>query len=131
MHEIEAMQATIAAGANPRDIKFELAEELITRFHDAAAARHAKEDFINRFQKGAMPEEMAEVTLAIDDKVLALPRLLQQAGLVGSTSEALRMIQQGAVRIDGERVEDKKLEIAAGSTHIYQVGKRKFAKVTL
>ena len=130
MSEIETLQASVTAGANPRDIKFQLAEELITRFHSAEAARGAQEDFITRFQKGAMPDEMPELTIAAEEG-LALGNLLQQAKLVSSTSEALRMIQQGAVKIDGERVEDKKLVMNAGSTHVYQVGKRKFARITL
>ena len=130
MSEVEALRASVAAGANPRDIKFKLAEELITRFHGAAEAKAAQDDFITRFQKGAIPDEMPELTLYVDGE-LALANLLQQAALVGSTSEALRMIQQGAVKIDGERVEDRKLAIATDSTHVYQVGKRKFARVTL
>jgi tyrosyl-tRNA synthetase len=130
MSEVEALQASVTAGANPRDIKFQLAEELITRFHSAAEAKVAQDDFITRFQKGAMPDEMPELTLHVDGE-LALANLLQQASLVSSTSEGLRMIQQGAVKIDGERVEDKKLLVALDTTHVYQVGKRKFARITL
>ena len=131
MSEIDALRASVEAGANPRDVKFELAEELITRFHDAEAATSARNDFINRFQKGAIPDEMPEHLLETGGDGLAIGNLLRQAGLVSSTSEALRMIQQGAVKIDGERVEDKKQVIAAGTTHIYQVGKRKFARISV
>ena len=130
MSEIEAMRTSVADGANPRDIKFLLAEELITRFHDATQAQAAQQDFITRFQKGAMPDEMPEHSIEAPQG-LALGNLLQQVGMVASTSEALRMIQQGAVKIDGERVEDKKLVIAPGTTHVYQVGKRKFARIHL
>ncbi len=129
--EIEGFQARIAEGANPRDIKFLLAEELITRFHDAESATRARESFIARFQKGAMPDEMPEAEMAAPDGGLRLANLLKEAGLVGSTSEAMRMIKQGAVRIDGERVSDTALVCATGKTHVYQVGKRRFARVTV
>jgi tyrosyl-tRNA synthetase len=131
MTEIERFQADVAAGANPRDIKFLLAEEIITRFHDAAAAEAAKQDFIARFAKGAMPDEMPEVTLPCPDGSLGIAALLKQAGLTASTSEGFRMIQQGAVRLDGEKVTDKGLEIERGSVVVVQVGKRKFSRVTL
>ncbi len=131
MSEIEDFKKQVADGANPRDIKFLLCEEIISRFHDKAAADKAKASFIARFQKGAMPDDMPELELTAPDGRLAIANLLQQAGLVKSTSEALRMIKQGAVRIDGERIEDGKLTIAAGTRHVYQVGKRRFARVTL
>lgn len=131
LSEIEGFKTEIEQGKNPRDVKFLLAEELIARFHDSAAATRARENFIARFQKGAMPEEMPELTLSADEDAMAIANLLHKAGLVQSTSEALRMIQQGAVRIDGERVEDKKLEISVGSVHVYQVGKRRFARVSV
>lgn len=131
MDEIEGFKRQIEDGANPRDIKFLLAEELITRFHDAAAAAKARESFIARFQKGAMPDDMPELTVTANDGAMPLTNLLREAGLVTSTSEAMRMINQGAVRIDGERVTDKKLAIASGSCQVYQVGKRKFARITL
>ena len=129
MSEIESFKAEIAAGGNPRDIKFKLAEEIIQRFHDLDSAVRARESFIARFQKGAMPDEMPELTLAAENGEIAIANLLKMAGLTGSTSDALRMIQQGAVKIDGEKMADKGLKVMAGSTHIYQVGKRKFAKV--
>ena len=131
MDEVEAFRQQIADGTNPRDIKFLLAEEIITRFHSGEAAVKAKESFIARFQKGAMPDEMPEVTLEGVNGKLAIANLLKQGQLVQSTSDAMRMIKQGAVRIDGERVEDTKLEIESGTTHVYQVGKRRFARIVL
>ncbi len=131
MSEIEVLKREIEQGKNPRDVKFLLAEELIARFHDEVSAVKARENFIARFQKGAMPEDMPEVTLSADDQTMPIANLLHKAGLVQSTSEALRMIQQGAVRIDGERIDDKKLEISVGNVHVYQVGKRRFARVSL
>jgi len=118
-------------GRNPRDIKFELARELVGRFHGDAAAAEANESFIKRFKDKAMPDDIEAVTVSSEGGALGLAQLLRQAQLVPSNSEGMRMIQQGAVRIDGERVEDRKLEIKAGTTHIYQVGKRRFARVTL
>ena len=131
MGEVEAFRQQIEDGTNPRDIKFLLAEEIITRFHSGEAAVKAKESFIARFQKGAMPDEMPEVTLEGVNGKLAIANLLKQGQLVQSTSDAMRMIKQGAVRIDGERVEDTKLEIESGTTHVYQVGKRRFARIVL
>jgi tyrosyl-tRNA synthetase len=116
---------------NPRDAKFELALEIVERFHDAAAAEAAKETFIARFREGAMPDDMPELSIPSRDGRLGIAHLLREAGLVGSTSEAFRMIKQGAVKIDGARIEDRGLEIDAGTTSIYQVGKRRFARVSL
>ncbi len=129
--EIEKFKQDVEEGINPRDIKFVLAEELIERFHDKKAATQARENFIARFQKGAMPDEIEEKTLATSDGTLGIANLLKEAGLVSSTSEAFRMIKQGAVKIDGEKVEDKGLQLQKGSQHVYQVGKRRFARVTL
>ena len=129
--ELEALRGEVAAGANPRDIKFQLALELVGRFHGDAAAMAAKDDFIKRFKKNEMPDEIDELTVQSQDGRLGLAHLLREAKLVTSTSEGRRMIEQGAVRIDGERVEDPKRELAAGSCHVYQVGKRRFARVTL
>jgi tyrosyl-tRNA synthetase len=129
MTEIEDFRARIAAGANPRDIKFLLGEELVGRFHGSKAAGEVRGRFIERFQKGAMPDEMPAVTVAAPADGLPLPNLLKEAGLVGSTSEALRMIRQGAVRRDGQRIEDPALKLAACSEAVYQVGKRRFARV--
>ncbi|WP_448551024.1 tyrosine--tRNA ligase [Thalassotalea montiporae] len=130
IEEIDAFKQQIADGANPRDVKIELAKEIIARFHDQAAADAAHQEFINRFQKGAMPDEMPELTVATTDGVIAIANLLKEAGLVASTSEAMRMIKQGAAKIDGEKVADNKVQVASGTTAVYQVGKRKFARVT-
>ena len=131
MEEIEQFKADVAGGANPRDIKFHLGKEIVARFHDQAAAEKAQANFVSRFQKGAMPDEMPELELASKGGVILIANLLKEAKLTNSTSDALRMIKQGAVKIDGEKVSDGKLEIAAGNCAIYQVGKRKFAKVTV
>ena len=116
-------------GLNPRDVKFGLAEELVARFHGAEAGRHALAAFVERFQKGALPEDLAEVTVQSRDGRLPIANLLKDAGLADSTSEALRLIRQGAVRIDGERVANREIELPAGSSHVYQVGKRRAARV--
>jgi tyrosyl-tRNA synthetase len=131
LDEIKDVKGAVAAGRNPRDVKFELAEEIVTRFHDRKAATRAKADFIARFQKGEMPGDVAEVRIASNNGTLGIASLLKEAGLVSSNSEAFRMIQQGAVRIDGERVDDRSLEVPAGTSHVFQVGKRKYAKVLL
>ena len=131
LKEIEAFKLAVNDGKNPRDIKFELAIEIVSRFHDKNLAESAKDEFIARFQKGALPSEIPEHALEASDGVMGIAHILKNAGLVTSTSEAFRMIKQGAVRIDGERVIDKDCNISSGSTHIYQVGKRRFAKVSL
>ncbi|TXX97609.1 tyrosine--tRNA ligase [Vibrio mimicus] len=127
LEEIAQFKADVANGTNPRDIKILLAKEIIARFHTEADADAAEQEFINRFQKGAMPEEMQEFEF---DSGIAISNLLKDAGLVASTSDALRMIKQGAVKLDGEKLEDAKLVPACG-TAVYQVGKRKFARVTI
>jgi tyrosyl-tRNA synthetase len=129
--DVNDLKSGVKEGRNPRDVKFELADEIITRFHDKAAALSARKEFIARFQKGEMPEDIAEVKLTCNDSKLGIAYLLKEAGLVNSTSEAFRMLDQGAVRIDGERVSDRGLEIAVKTAHVFQVGKRKFAKVLL
>jgi len=131
LDDIAGVRNRVDGGMNPRDAKFELALELVERFHDIKAAAAAKDEFVARFQQGAMPEEMPELTLGSKDGRLGIAHLLKNAGLVSSTSEAFRMIKQGAVRIDGVRVEDGSLEIDAGTTNVYQVGKRKFSRVSL
>ncbi|WP_319782539.1 tyrosine--tRNA ligase [Oceanisphaera sp. IT1-181] len=130
LDEIAGLKLQVAEGTNPRDIKILLAKEIISRYHDAAAAEQAHQDFVNRFQKNAIPDDLPEVTLAANAEGVAIANLLKDAGLVASTSEALRMIKQGAVKVDGDKLEDGKLLVQAG-TAVYQVGKRKFAKVTL
>ncbi len=131
LDDIAGLRKSVDGGMNPRDAKFELATEIVARFHDVAMAKAAKIEFIARFQQGAMPEEMPELKLQAEDGQLGIAHILKGAGLVSSTSEAFRMIKQGAVRIDGERVEDRSLQIDAGSTSIYQVGRRRFARVSL
>ena len=128
MDQIEGYRRQVADGANPRDIKFLLGEELVDRFHGAGRGAQAREAFVARFQKGALPDELPVVELDGGDG-LAVGNLLKEAGLTGSTSEALRMIKQGAVRIDGERLEDPKRVIDAGGEHVVQVGKRRVARV--
>lgn len=128
---INGYKEQIAAGSNPRDVKIDLAKELIERFHDAAAAEAAHQEFINRFQKGALPDDLPEMDVATENGEIAIANLLKEAGLVTSTSDAMRMIKQGAAKIEGEKITDNKLVISAGSTAVYQVGKRKFAKITV
>lgn len=125
--EIAQLKAEVEAGKNPRDVKILLAKEIIARFHDDAAAEAAEQEFINRFQKGAMPDEMPEFTFEGD---IGLATLLKEAGLVSSTSEAIRGAQQGGVKIDGEKIDDARQNAQKG-TFVYQVGKRKFARITV
>ncbi|MCI7719110.1 tyrosine--tRNA ligase [[Pasteurella] aerogenes] len=127
LSEIAQLKQEVQAGRNPRDVKVLLAKEIIARFHSDAEAEAAEQEFINRFQKGALPDEMPEFTF---EGETGLANLLKEAGLVESTSEAIRMVKQGGVKIDGEKVEDSKLIITSG-TAVYQVGKRKFARITV
>jgi tyrosyl-tRNA synthetase len=129
--EIAALRQACEAGRNPRDVKFELGIELVDRFHGAGAGGHARDEFVARFQQGVLPEDVAEVTLTVDAAGMGLAHVLKGAALVPSTSEALRQIRQGAVRVDGERVEDTGLVFGPGKTHVFQVGKRRLARVTL
>ena len=131
LNEVEQLKQAVQGGMNPRDAKFQLGQEIVERFHDKAAAEGALAAFIARFQKGAMPDEMPELTIDSDGGEIKIANLLKNASLTGSTSDAFRMIKQGAVRIDGERITDKGLSIAAGNTHVFQVGKRRFARVTV
>jgi tyrosyl-tRNA synthetase len=127
LDEIAQLKATIDGGANPRDAKVALGKEIVTRFHSAQAADDALADFVNR-SKGGIPDDVPEV--ALSGAPMGVAQLLKQAGLCASTSEAMRMVDQGGVRIDGAVVADKGLQVAAG-TLVVQVGKRKFARVTL
>ena len=129
--EIAALKRAVEDGRNPRDVKVMLAQELVARFHGARAAEEALADFEARFQRNAIPEDLPEVTIVAGSEGLALFQVLKQAGLTGSTSEAMRMIEQGAVRLNGERADDKGLRLCAGETLVLQVGKRKFAAVVL
>jgi tyrosyl-tRNA synthetase len=131
MCEIEQLKSDVDKGLNPRDVKFQLCQEIVTRFHDKGAADAAQANFVARFQKRDMPDDMPEVVLDSEGGSLGIASVLKGAGLTGSTSEAFRMIQQGAVRIDGERVADRDMTVQAGCTHVFQIGKRRFARITL
>ena len=131
LSEIEGYKTDIENGKNPRDVKIDLAKELIARFHDEAAAQAAHDEFINRFQKGVLPDDMPELEIKTESGEIAIANLLKDAGLVSSTSDAYRMIKQGAAKIDSEKVTEKSLVIKAGTTAVYQVGKRKFARITV
>ncbi len=130
--ELRSLRAAAEQGRNPRDIKYELAEEVVRRFHGLEAAHRAREAFVEQFRHGQAPEEMPEHRLAAGEaQRLPLPRVLRDAGLVSSTSEAMRMIDQGAVRLDGERVGDRDHQLFAGQEHVIRVGKRRYARVRI
>jgi tyrosyl-tRNA synthetase len=130
--EVAALRAVADTGQrNPRDTKFELAEELVARFHGPEQGARARSNFVARFQRNQLPDELPEVIVQGGADGLPLPNLLKEAGLVGSTSEARSMLRQGAVRLDGERVEDAELRFAAGAEHVVQVGKRRVARVSV
>lgn len=129
--EIEELKAAAAAGQNPRDFKVLLAKEIVARFHSEEQAEAAEQEFVNRFKKGAMPENIEEIKLVADADGMPIANLLKEAKLTASTSEALRMIKQGAVKVDGQKLVDKGLQVETGTEAIYQVGKRRFAKVFL
>ena len=129
--ELAALKQRVADGANPRDIKFLLCEEIIERFHDRKAAVTARENFIARFSGGAMPEDIPEKTLAGDGQGIGIANALTQCGLTSSNSEAFRMIKQGGVRIDGEKISDRSLHLQPGFNGILQVGKLKFCKANV
>ncbi len=131
MGTIAKWRAEVEQGRNPRDIKVLLAQEIVTRFHSRAAAEMALAEFEARFKQGVLPEDMPEVTVSASTGIISITQLLKQAGLVESTSDALRMITQGAVKLDGERVIDKALQLQMGVVVVAQVGKRKFARVTV
>lgn len=131
LEDIATLRKSVDDGMNPRDAKFELGAEIVARFYSEAEADAARQEFVSRFQQGAMPEKITDVSLISDDGKMGISHLLMRAGLVSSTSEAFRMIKQGAVKIDGQKIEDRSLELQAGTSNVYQVGKRKFARVTL
>jgi tyrosyl-tRNA synthetase len=131
MTEINSWQQACNDGENPRNYKVLLAQEIIERFHDKQAADHALTEFEARFKHGAMPDDIQQVELNTPEAGYAIANLLKDAGLTKSTSDSLRMLKQGAVRIDAERVTDSKHMLKAGSQHIYQVGKRRFAEIKL
>ncbi len=128
---IEGWRRQVADGANPRDVKVRFAQEIVARFHGAAAATQALAEFEARFQKGVLPDDMPEISIPGVEGALPVPQLLKQAGLVASTSDAIRQIAGGGVRLDGERVADKGVSVPVGATVVAQVGKRKFARVTI
>jgi tyrosyl-tRNA synthetase len=129
--QVASYKTECEEGGNPRNIKYELSNELVARFHGASAARQAQDEFIRRFQKGNIPDEMAEVELTGGNDGLPIANALKNAGLVQSTSEAFRMIKQGAVKVDGERVEDRRLVFSKGTKQVIQVGKRRFARIQI
>jgi tyrosyl-tRNA synthetase len=132
LRDIDDFRTRVKEGGNPRDVKYLLADEIVTRFHDAAAAEKAKQDFIDRHRHGATPDEMDERVISSAEATLDIGPVLREVGLTSSSSEALRMVNQGAVRIDGERVEDAKVPLKVdGVPKVIQVGKRRFARVTL
>jgi len=128
--ELEKLKRSVAEGRNPRDVKFDLGVEIVDRFHGAGSGGRARDAFVARFQQGALPEDLAEVTLPVMAGSLGIAQVLKSAGLVPSTSDAYRQIKQGAVRVDGERVDDGSIAFAAGASHVFQVGKRRVARVT-
>ncbi|HHH44793.1 MAG TPA: tyrosine--tRNA ligase [Gammaproteobacteria bacterium] len=129
--EVEALKKSMQEGRNPRDIKFELGKELVARFHSQGDADRAQENFIARFQKGALPDDIPEARLQAGDDGMPVANVLKEAALTSSTSDALRMIRQGAVRIDGEKISDTRLRLEAGTRCVIQVGKRRFARVVM
>jgi tyrosyl-tRNA synthetase len=131
LNEIGGWREEVAQGRNPRDIKVLLAQEIVARFHSQQAAEDSLAEFEARFKQGVLPDDMPEVSVAAPGGRIVVPQLLKQAGLVDGTSEAMRMIQQGAVKLDGERVNDKAAVVEAGTVVVAQVGKRKFARITV
>ena len=129
--ELDELRASVDSGGNPRDVKMTLAEELTTRFHGQEASRQAAESFSRRHRHGGIPDDMPEVNLAGADGGIPVGELVRRAGLAKTNGEAMRLISQGAVRIDGERVNDRSLIVSAGSTNVVQVGKRRFARVSI
>jgi tyrosyl-tRNA synthetase len=129
--ELEQLRKSVEDGANPRDVKMELGVEIASRFHGASAGEAARAAFIEQFSKGALPEQIPEVNVAVPSAGLALARVLKEAGLVASNGEGTRMIEQRAVRVDQQRVEDKALVLKPGATYLLQVGSRRYARATL
>ena len=129
--EINKLKKSQKEGLNPRDIKFLLAEEIVDRFHGEGFGNKAKEEFKSRFQQGNSPSEIKEIEIKLMEKDISLPKILKEAGMVSSTSEALRLIKQGGVRIEGEKILDSKYKINQNSSLLYQVGKRKFFRIKI
>ena len=131
LNQIANWRSETVGGRNPRDIKVLLAQEIVERFHSRQAAEAALAEFEARFRQGVLPNDMPEACVSAPGGSIAVPQLLKQAGLVEGTSEAIRMIQQGAVRLNGERINDKTVVVEAGNVVVAQVGKRKFARITV
>lgn len=129
--EVAQFKKDVEGGHNPRDVKVLLAQEIVERFHDRRAAEDALEAFEARFRRGEVPDDLEEVTLDSAGEGLGIVQAIRQAGLTEGTSEAMRMIKQGAVRVEGDRISDKGLHLAAGSSYLLQVGKRRFVRLTL
>jgi len=129
--EVATLRRQAQEGRNPRDIKLELASELVARFHDAAAAARAQSNFMARVSEKAVPQDLPVKVIAIEGPGLRIANLLKEAGLAASTSEANRKIDEGAVKIDGARVSDRGLTLKAGAEHVFQLGARRFARVRL
>jgi tyrosyl-tRNA synthetase len=129
--EIAGFKREVSGGRNPRDIKVLLGQEIVERFHGPAAAAHALSEFEARFRQGALPEDMPEVTLHIAGDSIGIAQALKQAGLVESTSEALRLIDQGGLKLNGERISDRSLTLRAGNAVVAQAGKRRFCRISI
>ena len=129
--EIESLKQEESNGENPRNLKFILAEEIVDRFHGEGSGSKAKDEFINRFQKGKLPEEVEAISLVIEGSSITLPRVLKESSMVKSTSEAIRLIEQGAVKVEGEKVLKKDFPLSKGTAYLLQVGKRKIANILL
>ncbi|HRE32715.1 MAG TPA: S4 domain-containing protein, partial [Candidatus Berkiella sp.] len=131
IQEIAALRKAVDEGMNPRDVKVILAKEIVARFHSLEAANAAEEQFVSQFRQGAIPDDIEEIPISTTKTEVALVHVLKEAGLTKSTSEAIRMIQQGAVKLDGERVNSADFQLKTGVIVIVQVGKRRFAKISV
>lgn len=129
--EISTLRNEVQSGRNPRDVKFELGREIVARFHDSKAARAVEENFVARFQKGQIPENLRKIKVRADGPDMKLALILKNAGLAASSSAAYRLLEQGAVRVGGEKISDRDIKLKAGSTYVIQAGKREFAEVTI
>jgi tyrosyl-tRNA synthetase len=131
MEKIRARKKAVEGGSNPRDVKFDFAQEIVERFHGRNAAQLAAKEFIARFRDGALPEDMPEISLPSPATGLSIAQVLKRSNLAPSSTEANRLIEQGGVKVDGDRVADRALQLSKGKAYVVQVGKRKVARVTL
>lgn len=129
--EIDALKDHVSKGLNPREVKIALAKELITRFHSSKSAEEAHHDFVQRFQQQAIPDNIPAITLNTHEEEIGIAYILKESGLTKSTSEAIRMINQGAVKMDGQKIDNAQLKVKQGETHVFQIGKRKFSKISI